>query len=92
MGLLRIELRAIVWASSIVFVPRTLGRTWGTRRLPSSLFGPTGRDVESRGIPHLAKNERDMGHPTILGGVGVGGGGPSITFEVVTTDEKGRGA
>jgi hypothetical protein len=23
--------------------------------------------VERFGIPHLAKNERDMGHPTILG-------------------------
>jgi hypothetical protein len=23
--------------------------------------------VKVRGIPHLAKNERDMGHPTILG-------------------------
>jgi hypothetical protein len=35
-----------------------------------------GWKVESRGIPHLAKNERDVGHPTILGGVGVAGGGP----------------
>jgi hypothetical protein len=25
------------------------------------------RQVECCGIPHLAKNERDMGHPTILG-------------------------
>jgi hypothetical protein len=25
------------------------------------------RHVESSGLPHLAKNERDMGHPTILG-------------------------
>jgi hypothetical protein len=25
--------------------------------------------VEVRGIPHLAKNERDMGHPTIRGRV-----------------------
>jgi hypothetical protein len=56
------------------------------------LFGPTGRDVESRGIPHLAKNERDMGHPMIRGGVAVDKGYPLIAFEVVTTDEKGRGA
>ena len=27
------------------------------------LSGPTGTDIEVRGIPHLAKNERDMGHP-----------------------------
>jgi hypothetical protein len=25
------------------------------------------RHVECRGIPHLAKNERDMGHPTLCG-------------------------
>jgi hypothetical protein len=27
-----------------------------------------GWEGESRGIPHLAKNERDVGHPKILGG------------------------
>ena len=32
--------------------------------------------MESLGIPHLAKNERDVGHPRILGGVGVAGGRP----------------
>jgi hypothetical protein len=26
-----------------------------------------GKKVEVRGIPHLAKNERDMGHPTLCG-------------------------
>jgi hypothetical protein len=26
-----------------------------------------GKNVKVRGLPHLAKNERDMGHPTILG-------------------------
>jgi hypothetical protein len=26
-----------------------------------------GKRVEVRGIPHLAKNERDMGHPTLPG-------------------------
>jgi hypothetical protein len=25
------------------------------------------KKVNVRGLPHLAKNERDMGHPTILG-------------------------
>src|ERR1700722_16937187 len=27
---------------------------------------PRDLQVESRGIPHLAKNERDMGHPRIV--------------------------
>jgi hypothetical protein len=26
-----------------------------------------GKKVEVLGIPHLAKNERDMGHPTVRG-------------------------
>jgi hypothetical protein len=26
-----------------------------------------GKKVEVRGIPHLAKNQRDMGHPTLCG-------------------------
>jgi hypothetical protein len=26
-----------------------------------------GKKVEVRGLPHLAKNERDMGHPTLCG-------------------------
>jgi hypothetical protein len=25
------------------------------------------KKVKVRGLPHLAKNERDMGHPTLLG-------------------------
>jgi hypothetical protein len=29
------------WASSIFFVPGTLVRTWGTRRLPSGLIRPS---------------------------------------------------
>jgi hypothetical protein len=33
-----------------------------------------------------------MGHPMIRGGVAVDKGYPLIAFEVVTTDEKGRGA
>jgi hypothetical protein len=39
------------WASPVVFGPRTLRRTRG------------GRNGKVRCIPHLAKNERDMGHP-----------------------------
>jgi hypothetical protein len=43
-----------------VFVPRTLGRTWGTRPVSDSLMrGPTAKNMEVCGIPHLAKNERD---------------------------------
>jgi len=33
------------------------------------LFSKVGKKVEVRGIPHLAKNERDMGHPTLCGRV-----------------------
>src|ERR1700733_10574095 len=75
-GIVTNAAKAIVGASPIVFVPRTLVRTWGTRRLPTPvrlrfrLLRPMGWKGESRGIPHLAKNERDMGHPTIPGGVG----------------------
>jgi hypothetical protein len=39
---------------------------WDTTNL--NLFPTSGRKhVERRGIPHLAKNERDMGHPTLCG-------------------------
>jgi hypothetical protein len=33
------------------------------------LLSEVGKNVKVRGLPHLAKNERDMGHPTILGRV-----------------------
>ena len=51
------------WAAPIDFGPRTLGRMWGTRPIPPTdvMAGKIARVV--RGIPHLAKNERDMGHP-----------------------------
>jgi hypothetical protein len=39
---------------------------WDTTKL--NLFSDLGkRHVERCGIPHLAKNERDMGHPTLCG-------------------------
>jgi hypothetical protein len=39
---------------------------WDTAALP--VFLSRGRKkVEICGIPHLAKNERDMGHPTLCG-------------------------
>jgi hypothetical protein len=36
--------------------------------LPSRLSEPLGKKVEVRGIPHLAKNERDVGHPSFVEG------------------------
>ena len=50
----------------IVFVPRTLGRTWGT---PVELWNPDRLEGETCGIPHLAKNERDVGHPAFAAGI-----------------------
>jgi hypothetical protein len=44
---------------------------WDTTNL--NLFPTSGkRHVERCGIPHLAKNERDMGHPMIRGRVKTG--------------------
>jgi hypothetical protein len=39
---------------------------WDTTALPVPLSRGQ-KKVKVRGIPHLAKNERDMGHPTIPG-------------------------
>jgi hypothetical protein len=39
---------------------------WDTTAL-HVILSKVGKRVKVRGIPHLAKNERDMGHPTILG-------------------------
>jgi hypothetical protein len=39
---------------------------WETTAAPRAAF-KVGKKVKVRGLPHLAKNERDMGHPTILG-------------------------
>jgi hypothetical protein len=33
----------------------------------ASPLSKVGKKVQVRGLPHLAKNQRDMGHPTILG-------------------------
>jgi len=48
----------------------TLGRTWGTRPEPKTVDEPIALRVENRGIPHLAKNERDMGHPSSVDDMG----------------------
>jgi hypothetical protein len=39
---------------------------WDTAALDVLLFEGW-KKVKVRGIPHLAKNERDMGHPTLCG-------------------------
>jgi hypothetical protein len=39
---------------------------WETTAL-HVLLSKAGKKVKVRGIPYLAKNERDMGHPTIRG-------------------------
>ena len=39
---------------------------WDTKALHAHLW-KVQKEVEVRGLPYLAKNERDMGHPTILG-------------------------
>ena len=39
---------------------------WETTALHVPL-SKVGKKVEVRDIPHLAKNERDMGHPTLCG-------------------------
>jgi hypothetical protein len=39
---------------------------WDTTALHVPL-SKVGKKAKVRGLPHLAKNERDMGHPTIRG-------------------------
>jgi hypothetical protein len=39
---------------------------WDTTALHVGL-SEVGKKVKVRGLPHLAKNERDMGHPKIRG-------------------------
>jgi hypothetical protein len=54
------SVKAIVWALPVVFGPRTLWRTWGTRPGPLAFHYDVERSTVWRGgIPHLAKNERD---------------------------------
>jgi hypothetical protein len=60
------EKKKLWWASPIVFGPRTLGRTWA----PVWSCGDRNRlEGEACGIPHLAKNERDVGHPAVVAGM-----------------------
>jgi hypothetical protein len=40
---------------------------WETKALNRPVFGSTGREHKGSRIPHLAKNERDMGHPFVRG-------------------------
>ena len=60
------------------FVPATKRRVphislvfremWDTTAVNRRLVGSTDENIEFRGIPHLAKNERDMGHPRFVAG------------------------
>jgi hypothetical protein len=56
---------------------RKSGVRFGERGAPVDSLrytaSPNKFGVESRGIPHLAKNERDMGHPRFRVGDGVPG-------------------
>jgi hypothetical protein len=52
----------------IFFGPCTPGRTWGTRPVSSTSRLTRQSQVEGSGIPHLAKNERDVGHPGLVAG------------------------
>jgi hypothetical protein len=54
------------------------------RSLASLLMNdkPTKLPVEDRGIPHLAKNERDVGHPSSVAGTG------GLSFHLPTGSRK----
>jgi hypothetical protein len=41
---------------------------WDTTALHRLVFRPTGKEHKGSRIPHLAKNERGMGHPLVSGG------------------------
>ena len=53
-------------ATPVVFGPGTLRRTRGTRPVSFDLGLGYESRVEGSGIPHLAKNERDVGHPGVV--------------------------
>ena len=40
---------------------------WDTTAADLHSWAPQGLSIEVRGIPYLAKNDRDMGHPLIHG-------------------------
>ncbi len=40
---------------------------WDTTALQQPVFRSTGKEHKGSRIPHLAKNERDMGHPLVCG-------------------------
>jgi hypothetical protein len=49
---------------------------WDTAAVHSPAFdSQSALPVEVRGIPHLAKNERDMGHPWVYGYLKISGRG-----------------
>jgi hypothetical protein len=61
----RVRNERLWWASPIVFGPRTLVRAWGTR---TELWRPQQAWGKACGIPHLAKNERDVGTRRLVTG------------------------
>jgi hypothetical protein len=53
-----------VHESRVPHISLVFREMWDTTALGPEIFSGADRlDVEVRGIPHLAKNERDMGHP-----------------------------
>src|ERR1700722_11349637 len=49
---------------------RKSGQRWCERRAPVWLSGTRHEfEGEACGIPHLAKNERDVGHPAVVAGI-----------------------
>src|ERR1700674_37919 len=45
----------------------SLSRIVGRPQHSTCFFPKVEKKVKVRGLPHLAKNERDMGHPTLCG-------------------------
>src|ERR1700722_16245411 len=63
------------WPILSLSLPRSVGcpisrsffARYGIPQRSTCFFPKVEKKVKVRGIPHLAKNERDMGHPTLLG-------------------------
>jgi hypothetical protein len=44
---------------------------WDSTAAEPPVLGPINKTIKVCGIPHLAKNERDMGHPSFVEGTEV---------------------
>jgi hypothetical protein len=62
---------------------------WETTAADLHSSAPEGRPIEVRGIPHLAKNERDMGHPSIRGTMSSSTGGRMLGCQGLKPDQFG---